>query len=346
MKRIIFVGSQNLGGLLDDGEVMKNHYLKMALKPYVSSICEIDVRNKPSRVLYLVKFLFNILFCRKSIVVMSSSPYVADSLFKIMRIVKWNSKQVYYWVIGGSFGKKMQDGEFNTAHYRDFASIMVEGSSMTEQLKQCGLQNVRRVPNFKEVSYLPEKRINLSAKTRFVFLSRIMAEKGCNYILEASNLLVDEGIKNFSVDFYGRLDNEYKDDFLKKVEGSDNLRYAGFLNLKENQGYDKLSEYDAMLFPTYWHGEGFPGIIIDAYIAGLPVIASDWNLNRDLVKDGETGLLINVHDSVALSRAMKRIIMKEVDIDNLSSNSQKEAMRYDLHNVVSKDLLTEIGLYK
>ena len=30
-----------------------------------------------------------------------------------------------------------------------------------------------------------------------------------------------------------------------------------------------------MLFPTYWHGEGFPGIVIDAFVAGLLVVATD-----------------------------------------------------------------------
>mgnify|MGYP002239410386 CR=1 FL=1 len=65
--------------------------------------------------------------------------------------------------------------------------------------------------------------------------------------------------------------------------------------MKEETGYRTLCRYDIMLFPTYWYGEGFPGIVMDAYIAGLPLIASDWNINTEVITE-KTGIIIPPKD--------------------------------------------------
>ena len=53
-----------------------------------------------------------------------------------------------------------------------------------------------------------------------------------------------------------------------------------------------LVNYDLMLFPTRYYTEGLPGTIIDAYIANLPVIATEWKHAREFIKDGETGFIV------------------------------------------------------
>jgi len=73
-------------------------------------------------------------------------------------------------------------------------------------------------------------------------------------------------------------------------------------------GYQELSAFDMMVFPTYWQGEGFPGVIVDAFIAGLPVLASDWNLNSEVIEDGVTGLLFPAKDMIQLCDKMKYVI--------------------------------------
>ena len=70
------------------------------------------------------------------------------------------------------------------------------------------------------------------------------------------------------------------------------------------KAYSTLSKYDCMLFPTYWKGEGFPGVVIDAFIAGLPVIATDWNMNTEIIKEGENGFIIPPNNIRALMNKM------------------------------------------
>ena len=91
-----------------------------------------------------------------------------------------------------------------------------------------------------------------------------------------------------------------------------------------------------MLFPTYWHGEGFPGVIVDAYVAGLPVIASDWNFNEEFIEDGVTGVVVPTHDTEALLMAMKRMSDGGYDLDTMSQNCRREASEYDVDKILNR----------
>lgn len=178
-----------------------------------------------------------------------------------------------------------------------------------------------------------------------MFLSRIMPEKGCDYILEAARILNEEGFADkYIIDFYGKVADEYKDVFDRKINGLDNVNYNGFLNLRNNEGYDQLASYDAMLFPTYWKGEGFAGVFIDAFIAGLPMIATDWAHNKAFLREAETALFIPVHDVLALKNKIQECIEGKYDLLEMGKKCQKEAERYNVDNVVTKGLLKEIGV--
>lgn len=59
---------------------------------------------------------------------------------------------------------------------------------------------------------------------------------------------------------------------------------------------------DIFALPTY--REGLPRSIIEAMASGLPVVASDISACRELVREGETGLLVPSRDAAALARAL------------------------------------------
>ena len=99
-----------------------------------------------------------------------------------------------------------------------------------------------------------------------------------------------------------------------------------------------------MLFPSYWRGEGFPGIVIDALIAGLPIIISDWNFNADYVEEGKTGFVIKVKDKDALYQMMHDAICHKEKYAAMSVNCQKQAAKYDTRNVIGEEFFQMIGL--
>jgi glycosyltransferase involved in cell wall biosynthesis len=73
---------------------------------------------------------------------------------------------------------------------------------------------------------------------------------------------------------------------------------VGLLGRREDIG-DLLAAADLFLFPSRF--EGAPLALLEAMAAGVPVLVSDIGAHRDLVRDGETGLLFAVDDAAALA---------------------------------------------
>ncbi len=90
----------------------------------------------------------------------------------------------------------------------------------------------------------------------------------------------------FSIDFYGEIIDEYYEYNLKDEP---NMNYCGILD--SNHIIQTLQNYDALIFPSHYEGEGCPGILIEGMAAGIPIIASDWKYNSEFVIDGENGYL-------------------------------------------------------
>lgn len=63
---------------------------------------------------------------------------------------------------------------------------------------------------------------------------------------------------------------------------------------------------DALLLPSRW--EGFPNAVLEALAHGLPVVAADVGDTAKLVRDGDTGWLVEPEDALALAEAIGRMV--------------------------------------
>lgn len=66
-----------------------------------------------------------------------------------------------------------------------------------------------------------------------------------------------------------------------------------------------LAGVDLLVLPS--RSEGFPLTIVEAMLAGLPVVATRVGSVPEAVRDGETGLLVARDDPVALAAALRRL---------------------------------------
>ena len=333
---VIYIGWINKNKPADCGETMKNQLCIKRLEELGINVRQMDFKRWKKRPWVLFQLAWNMIFHKDETLIFSTSTKNVYPLMKLMQRFHWK-QNVVHWVIGGNLGENTLSGKYKADVLNVASHTLVESSLMTAQLEACGVRNVMTVPNFKPINFYPSLH-ETNSPMRFVFLSRIMEEKGCKDILDAADALRDK--YTFSIDFYGKINDNFKEYFLNRL--SENVRYKGFLDLTSDEGYKKLSEYDVMLFPTFWKGEGFAGVFIDAFISGLPIIATDWAHNKAFLEEEKTAMFIPVHNPSALAEKMAECIDEKYDINMMSQQCQKEALKYDVNNVITEDLITQI----
>lgn len=344
MNKVILIGAINEGKTPTCGETMKNQLFIQRFNELFDEVLTIDTLNWKKRPWILVKLFISLLFNRGAKVIISASG-AASHLISFLYYIPLK-KNVFFWVVGGNIVKGIESGRYNLKALSKLNKIIVQGHSMVEGLSKFGLTNCLYVPNSKPINYVPLIDIKKdNEQYRFVFLSRIHPYKGISEIYEAINILNKKGYSNrFIVDLYGVVEPSYKREFDNYTSQLSNMAYKGFLNLMNNNGYKILSSYDVMVFPTYWGGEGFPGIVLDANIAGLPIIATDWNMNSEVIVEGKTGFVIPVHDSHSLAAYMEKFINNEIGLYNMRKYCVEHVRQYDYRNVISPELLIKLNL--
>ena len=341
--KIILVGAINKGNVPTCGETMKNQLFIKRFVELFDEVIPVDTLGWKKNPWVLFRLFFVLLFNRDAKVIISASRG-ASYLISFLYYVPLN-KNVYFWVVGGNLHRAIQQGRYNVKALSALKRILVQGKSMVDELQELGLTNVLHVPNSKPISFKPTLSSKKDDMIRFVFLSRVHPHKGIKEIYQACKSLIDKGYSgNFCVHFYGKIEPSYQTEFDNYIDKLPNFKYKGFLNLTNNDGYRTLSSYDVMLFPTYWVGEGFPGVVIDANMSGLPIIATDWNMNREVIEDGKTGFIIPPHDNPALADAMEKFIRKEIDLYAMKQFCINYISKYDYRNVLSEELMKQIEL--
>ena len=163
-----------------------------------------------------------------------------------------------------------------------------------------------------------------------VFVSRVSKEKGILDLVRA----VQE-LENVRLKIAGPLEDEISLDHLAV---SDQIEYVG--NLSQTEVLELLTRAHVLVLPTYYEGEGYPGIIVEAFSVGLPVITTKWRSIPELVSD--CGVLIEP----------KRVDHIKTAIDNVIENhehyrlmSKRRFSRFDsLRN--TEDFLESLSLLK
>jgi glycosyltransferase involved in cell wall biosynthesis len=328
--KLLFIGAINLSNSPRGGEDYKNQLIfEKLMHSNVFDTIEIDTYNWKKKPLLVANLFLKLLFSQFDSIVISASSASTYFLLKIISKIKPSILfKIHYLVIGGYFPEGIRSKRYDWKIYNNLKSIVVEGEILKKQFVSCTkLKNLQVISNFKKFDY----EISLKEKERncfkFVFIGRISKPKGILEIIEAVSILkAGNPEMNFSVDFYGPVEDK-----IEFPEGL-SLNYMGYLDIMNNQqkSYATLSEYSCMLFPTHWKGEGFPGVIIDAYIAGLPVIATDWSMNKEVVIHGETGLIVPIQDVNALAMAMLQVLQNPELVKKMSDNSLKKANNFHI----------------
>ena len=88
---------------------------------------------------------------------------------------------------------------------------------------------------------------------------------------------------------------------------------------------DILAASDIFVLPSRW--EGLPYVVIEASMAGLPVVASRVGGIPELVEDSVTGLLVPPGNPEALSEAIQRLLDNEDLRHQMGQAGREKALR-------------------
>ena len=248
----------------------------------------------------------------------------------------FKNRKLHYVVIGGWLPEFLSKKKLLTDALKTFRGIYVETLTMKKALENQGLNNIFVLPNCKKLSILSENELVYpqGVPYKLCTFSRVMREKGIEdavkTVIKVNQSL---GYTAFALDIYGQVDENQTEwfDALQKTF-PDYISYGGLIPF--DRSVETLKEYFALLFPTYYEGEGFAGTLIDAYSAGVPVIASDWKYNSELVNDN-VGYVYNTHDNGALAKLLNAAVIDPDMILKKKKPCLYEAEKYKIEKAVS-----------
>lgn len=165
-----------------------------------------------------------------------------------------------------------------------------------------------------------------------LFLSNMMAEKGVWTAIEAARILSEKGL-NFNFHFVGKWSDITEKAFYDAVEDYhlEKVCYAhgGKFGEDKETFWD---DADFFVFPTFYHNECFPLVLLEAMQHHLPCISTTEGGIPTIIDDGKTGFLVKKHDYLALAEKMEYYLLHPEECKKMGENGyQKFLQEFTLH---------------
>lgn len=327
---IIFLGSISSKNNRLDGVTIKSRCLKKWLenkKDINLTVIDTDDWTKN-----FIKISFNIMLniFKADKIIICSAQRGANLFLRFIKLLNLDV-EIYYFVAGGRLGKYIKNNIYKSAVYQNIRKIYVESDKMVEELKTCGLNNVEKVWNFRNIEF--NNTVDINEKIKFVFFSRVIKEKGIEDLIYSFNRLKKK-YNDITLDIYGQVDPVYLNKLTTIMD--EGIKYNGAITPNNKKEYEILSKYDVFVFPTYYEGECLPGALIDAYISGLAIIASEWEYSREYIEDNKVGYIHKYKDKYDLLDKMDKIIQDKERLLQFKVNSKLQAMKFNVNNVLKE----------
>lgn len=155
----------------------------------------------------------------------------------------------------------------------------------------------------------------------FVFVGRIVSDKGINELVEAFVKLHDKH-KNTRLVLVGNYEHNLdpvSDKTRQLIDINDGIEVCG-----AKYGDDLLQMYvdaDCFVMPSY--REGFPNTVLEAGAMGLPSIVTDINGSREIIENEKNGLIVPAKDADALYVAMERMLTDTAVRSTMKQNARQ-----------------------
>ena len=164
----------------------------------------------------------------------------------------------------------------------------------------------------------------------FLYLGRIMKEKGIDELFEAMRRLHGELGSRVILDLVGFFDDDYEAQVNQLV--ADGIAvFHGF----QTEPRPYYAATDCVVLPSYH--EGMSNVLLEGAATGRPLITSDIHGCKEAVNDGETGLLCRVKDADDLYAKMRHM----ATLDREKREAMGKAGRAKIEREFEKSLIVK-----
>ena len=204
---------------------------------------------------------------------------------------------------------------------------LIAGKITKKPLKVLGYGNVMGVDmaHFSRrpelLKLVEEKNLRDASKFTFLFVGRIVQDKGINELVSAFDRLKKE-YENIRLILVGPYEDSL--DPIAEISREVIANNPAIEAVGKKMGDELLAYYcvaDCFVMPSY--REGFPNTVLEAGAMGLPSIVTDINGSREIIVQGENGVIVPSKDADALFHAMKAMIDDSEDRQRMAANSRR-----------------------
>lgn len=331
MEKVGIIGRFGVGHDFYDGQTVKTKNLAWLLeREQRFSIQKVDTYLFRRKNFKLMMDTLKCMLTCKHIFLLVSVNGMNFYLPFLYYLNKLTRKRIYHYIIGSELLDMVSKNPKLVKYLNALTVNWFEYNSGTCYLQDQGVTNAVTLSNFKLITPVVQAVPYESedGTYRFCTFSRVMEEKGITEaILAVKDINELYGKTIVSLDIYGPLEESYRKTFQQLLEENPGyIRYMGTTD--STQSVSVLKDYYCLLFPTHWVGEGVPGTLIDAFASGIPVIASDWNANKELLQDGKQGILYPNGKQQTLKDAVHWAVNNPTEMNHMRVESRAEFNAY------------------
>jgi glycosyltransferase involved in cell wall biosynthesis len=195
-------------------------------------------------------------------------------------------------------------------------SITLYGESFREHAIHAGIpsRKIRITPTGIDRVHLHGKDVRRELGMRVneilvLYVGLTVPRKGVDTLLEVAERLKGKGFVFVVVG-----DGPKREEYAKRAKEK-GLRVI-FTNTRDDV-HRFYACADIFLFPS--RGEGLAGVLMEAMLHHVPIVASDITGNRDLIKNNKTGVLCRPEDARAFARAIETLSRSRTERKKLAS---------------------------
>jgi glycosyltransferase involved in cell wall biosynthesis len=202
--------------------------------------------------------------------------------------------------------------------FGDIDWFVAPSASIAREFQRLGLDASKiQISDYGFVPLRRQRRCDPQTPLRIGFVGTLVWHKGVHVLVDAVRSLPSDA---YELKIFGDPDvfREYSADLRVRAEGLP-IRFMG--SFDPAQAADVYAQFDVLVVPSLWL-ENSPLVVHEAYLAGLPVVASDLGGIADLIADGRTGFLFDPASPTTLTAALRLLIENRDRLESLAEGAR------------------------